>query len=231
MQTTPCGTTRFSRFLRNSFLRFVVAFAPAAGAAAASCAFSFAIFRLYPFGGRNTRRCKLLAGHHFLLRGHCALTRTLSRARIRMRTLTAHRKIAPMPQSPIRLNFDQAADIHLGLLAEIAFDPPLTFNRVPKMVDLFLSQLADFLRRVDVRLFRQIARALLPDTVNGGQPDPQPLVGRQVNTCDTCHSSSKPTGRIRPCKFIPGAGGASDSNRSRGPRRADERSCTSCKSF
>src|SRR5579872_2500515 len=35
MHTTPCGTTRFSRFLRNSFLRFD-GFAPAAGAAAAS---------------------------------------------------------------------------------------------------------------------------------------------------------------------------------------------------
>src|ERR1700722_7719842 len=36
MQTTPCGTTRFSRFLRNSFLRLLVAFAPAAGVAPAA---------------------------------------------------------------------------------------------------------------------------------------------------------------------------------------------------
>src|SRR5271170_6427351 len=35
--TTPCGTTRFSFFLRNSFLRLLAAaFAPASGAAAAS---------------------------------------------------------------------------------------------------------------------------------------------------------------------------------------------------
>src|ERR1700733_340785 len=35
MHTTPCGTTRFSFFLRNSFFR-LVGFAPASGAAAAS---------------------------------------------------------------------------------------------------------------------------------------------------------------------------------------------------
>src|SRR5690348_18127162 len=114
-----------------------------------------------------------------------------------MRTLTAHRKIAPMPQSPIRLNFDQAADIHLGLLAEIAFDPPLTFNRVPKMVDLFLGQLADFLRRVYVCLFRQIARALLPDTVNGGPPAPPAFFGRRVYLCDTSFFFHTETGHPR----------------------------------
>src|ERR1700675_1670330 len=38
MQTTPCGTTRFSFFLRNSFFRFdaFAAAAPAAGLAAAA---------------------------------------------------------------------------------------------------------------------------------------------------------------------------------------------------
>src|SRR5580658_10897886 len=42
MQTRPCGTIRFSFFLRNSFFRFV-GFAAAPGAAAASLG-SFAIF-------------------------------------------------------------------------------------------------------------------------------------------------------------------------------------------
>src|ERR1700733_3624680 len=47
MQTRPCGTIRFSFFLRNSFLR-LAGFAPAAGAAAASFG-SFAIFSIEPF--------------------------------------------------------------------------------------------------------------------------------------------------------------------------------------
>src|SRR5450755_428658 len=44
MQTTPCGTTRFSRFLRNSFLRFEALAAAAAGAPPGAAAASFGSF-------------------------------------------------------------------------------------------------------------------------------------------------------------------------------------------
>src|SRR5580704_5232299 len=44
MFTTPCGTTRFSRFLRNSFLRLEAFAAAAAGAPPGDAAASFGSF-------------------------------------------------------------------------------------------------------------------------------------------------------------------------------------------
>src|ERR1700722_4964855 len=111
MQTTPCGTTRFSLFLRNSFLRLDV-FAGAAGAAAASCgsfAISFALSR-----SQNAGCLGLLASRGFLLGGHGALARTLAGACVGMGSLAAHRKIAAMAQPAVALNFNQPPDVHLN---------------------------------------------------------------------------------------------------------------------
>src|ERR1700693_3355496 len=141
MQTTPCGTTRFSRFLRNSFLRLDV-FAGAAGAAA-SCGslatvFSLALSKasdlktraaLSPFP-RKTRRQRssaptrtyLFASRCLLLGGGGALARTLTGAGVGMRLLAAHRKVAAVAQTAVALNFDQPPDVHLHFLAQIALD-------------------------------------------------------------------------------------------------------------
>src|ERR1700730_5188890 len=97
---TPCGTTRFSRFFLNSFLRFDVAF-PGACVVASCCCGSFAKSvptlqsrfqsgRFAAFGAPLPGR--LLPRRDFLLRRHGALPRTLARSRIGVRALAAHRK-------------------------------------------------------------------------------------------------------------------------------------------
>src|SRR2546429_7376961 len=37
-------------------------------------------------------------------------------------------------------------------------------------------------------LFRELLGALLPDTVDRGQPYPKALLRRKIYTCDTCHA-------------------------------------------
>src|ERR1700751_4526361 len=139
-----------------------------------------------------------------------------------MRSLTAPGKIATMAQSAVRLNFNQAADVHLHLFAQIAFHTAFGFNRGAKTRDFVLRQILNLLRVVYLRFFGERLRALLPDSVNGRKADPEPLVRRKIHTCDASHA-------VPPCLFNPGAGGALRSNKSRAPLRADEPLCTSCK--
>src|SRR5208282_4867431 len=54
--------------------------------------------------------------------------RAFSRARVGVRALAAHRKIAPVAHSAVALDVDEPADIHLDLLAEIAFDAALLLD-------------------------------------------------------------------------------------------------------
>src|SRR3984957_13005507 len=226
MHTTPCGTTRFSRFLRNSFLRFEVFAAAAAAAPPGAAAASFGSFATLvslltcpaslPLLQVTSR---LLLASRDLLRRYCALPRTLARARIGVRALPAYWQIAAVTNPAVSLNFNQAADVHLLLFAEVAFDAPFRFDRRANRGQLILGQVLDLLAGVHLGLFRQSTRPRLPDSINRGEPNPQPLVRRQIYACDTSHN------------FLPnpGAAGASRWCRSPALRRADALLCTSCR--
>src|SRR5581483_2119359 len=112
---------------------------------------------------------------HRLFRGDRAAPRALSRARIGVRALPANGKIAAVANPAVRLNFDQTADVHLNLLAEIAFDAAFLLDHLADVIDLVLRQVANLFRRIDVRLRRDFSRALLPDAVDGRQANPQAL--------------------------------------------------------
>src|SRR2546428_1202040 len=57
--TTPCGTTRFSRFFLNSFLRFAAAAGfPGAPVSGAAPSFSFATLRSHLSTARNSYAAK-----------------------------------------------------------------------------------------------------------------------------------------------------------------------------
>src|SRR5258708_146449 len=120
-----------------------------------------------------------------LLGRHRTAPRPLASTRISVRSLPAHRQIAAVPDPAIGLNFDQAADVHLDLLAEIAFHAAFFFDFLAKMVDFIFSQVANLFLVIDARLFRELLRAFLPDPIDRGQPDPKALLRRKIYTCDT----------------------------------------------
>src|SRR6266566_1837395 len=149
---------------------------------------------------RHYKQTKLtLLAQDFLLGRNRAAPRTLAGARVGVRSLAAHRQVPAVPDPAVGLNFDQPADVHLNLLAEIAFHAAFFFDFLAKMIDFIFGQVANLLRVIDARLFRELLGALLPDAVDRGQPDPKALLRRKIYTCDTCHAILLTRG------FTPGA--------------------------
>src|SRR5229473_8510614 len=201
--TTPCGMMRRSRFFLNSFLRFAAAagfpgVTAASGAAFFCCSFATCysipliayVSNFRKSGSKLPHSKKLLAllAQDLLLGRDCSAARAFAGARVGVRTLAAHRQVAAVADPAVGLNFDQPTDVHLNLLAEIAFHAAFFFDFLAKMVDFIFRQVANLLRVIDIRLGGELFCALLPDAIDGSQPDPKALLQRKIYTCDTCHA-------------------------------------------
>src|SRR5260370_40897693 len=130
-----------------------------------------------------------LLAHRLFLCCHCATARALAGARVGMRTLAAHRKIPAVANAAISLNFNQPADVHLDLFAEIAFHPAFLLDGLANVIDFLFGQIANLLGVIHAGFRRQLFRAFPPDAVDGGQANPQPLLNRKLNACYTCHAT------------------------------------------
>src|SRR5262249_2787597 len=119
---------------------------------------------------------------------HCATSRPLPGARVRMRALAANRQVSAVPDPAIGLNFDQPADVHLDLFAEVTFDTALLLDHLTQMVHFVLGQVANLLRMIHIRFRRYFPGTLLANSIDGSQPDPERLLRRKIYTCDTCHA-------------------------------------------
>ena len=137
-----------------------------------------------------TVAANLLPRGDFLLCRHCALTRSLTGSRVGVRPLPAHGKIAPVAQPAVALDFDQAADVHLDLLAEIPLDAPLGLDRLTQPVNLFLGQVLNLLGIFVVRLDAERASAGLADSLDRCQTHPDALLRRKIHSSNTCHAYS-----------------------------------------
>src|ERR1700682_5793865 len=137
---------------------------------------------------QNAPDGRLLPGRDFLLRGYGALPRTLTRTRIGVRALAVHREIPAMAHPAVALNFDQPPDVHLNLLAEIALDAALGFNRLAEGVNFFLGQVFHLLGVIHVGLRAKRLGARLSDAVDRRQADPDAFLNRKIHSCNTCHA-------------------------------------------
>jgi hypothetical protein len=95
-----------------------------------------------------------------------------------VRALAANRKIAPVPQAAVTLNFNQPSDIHLDLLAEITFDAPLGLNGLTEPVNFFFGQVLDLFGFLHVGLGAQGAGARLTNAIDRSQSDPDAFLRR-----------------------------------------------------
>jgi len=73
-----------------------------------------------------------------------------------VRALAAHRKIPAMANAAIRLNFNQPADIHLDLFAEIAFHPAFLLDGLANVVDFLFGEVANLLGVIHAGFRRQL---------------------------------------------------------------------------
>src|SRR6266404_1796142 len=202
---------RRSRFFLNSFLRFAAAAGFPVVTAASGAAFfccSFGTIYSIPLNTENfncrksgspstalrtgklphSKKSLALLAQDLLLRCDRAAPRPLAGACVSVRSLAAHRQVPAVPDPAVGLDFDQPADVHLNLLAEIAFHTAFFFDFLAEMVDFIFRQVANLLGVIDIRLGRELLRALLPDAIDRGQPDPKALLRRKIYTCDTCHA-------------------------------------------
>src|SRR3990170_6451593 len=215
MQAKPCGTARRSRFFLNSFLRLTGFAGPGVAVVScgslatwfpsrikywAGCKYSPHLFSRRAASTAPTR--ELLAGCHLLLGRHGTLARPLARAGIGVRALAADRQIAPVAHAAIALGLDEPANVHLNLLAEIALDAAFGLDGLAQVIDLFFGQVLDLLDRVHLSLAADGTGARLPDSVDGCEAHPQPLVGRQINACNACHTRSLVSSLVSPLALL-----------------------------
>jgi hypothetical protein len=93
---------------------------------------------LRPYNSHFASKLSLLA-HDLLLCRHRAAPRTFARASVGVRPLAAHGEIPAVPDSAVRLNFDQPPDVHLDLLAEIAFHTAFLLDFLAQTVHFVLG--------------------------------------------------------------------------------------------
>src|SRR5206468_6540522 len=136
----------------------------------------------------HSKKSLTFLAQDLFLRRNRAAPRTLAGARVGVRSLAAHRQVPAVPDPAVGLDFDQPADVHLNLLAEIAFYAAFLLDSLAEVIDFIFRQVANLLGMIDIRLSRELLRALLPDAIDRRQPDPKALLHRKIYTCDTCHA-------------------------------------------
>src|SRR4051812_11602015 len=95
-----------------------------------------------------------------------------------------------MAKPTIRLNVDQALDVHGDILAEIAFHIAFVFNRRTNAVNLVFAEILDLLERVYISRRQETQRTRVADPENIRKRDPCLLVAGQIDASNTCHADS-----------------------------------------
>src|SRR5690606_26910626 len=116
------------------------------------------------------------------------LARALAGARVGTGALAAQRQAAAMAQAAVAAQVHQALDRHADFAAQVALDHELA-DFGAQALDFRLGQVADLGRRIDAGRFADLLGTGTADAVDALQPDPDVLLGRQVDTCNTRHEA------------------------------------------
>ncbi len=87
-----------------------------------------------------------------------------------------------MTNSLIAPDLDLAADIRLHLAAQIAFDPVGRLDPVPETDQVVFSEFMDPRVAADASGAQRLERTGVPDSLDVGQSDFQPLFAGEVDT-------------------------------------------------
>ncbi len=93
-----------------------------------------------------------------------------------------------MADAPIAADVHEALNVLRALPAQIALDSDFTVDGVAQLDDLFLRQIAHLGVGVDAHDREYLVRGRAPDAVDIGESDLNPLLRRDVDACDTCHT-------------------------------------------
>src|SRR5690606_10609061 len=115
------------------------------------------------------------------------LARTLAGTGIGPGALTAQGETTAVAQAAVAAQVHQALDRHADLAAQVALDHVLA-DLGAQALDLRLGQVADLGARGHARGLADELGTGTADAVDALQPDPDVLLGRQVDTCNTRHA-------------------------------------------
>src|SRR5690606_18152572 len=126
------------------------------------------------------------------------LARTLAGAGVGTGTLATQRQATTVTQAAVATQVHQALDCDADFTTQIAFDNVLADFQT-QAFDFRLRQIADLGGRSNACDFADLLRTGTADAVNALQPDPDVLLGWQVDACNTRHDAvlQLSDGRIR----------------------------------
>src|SRR5262249_34388323 len=151
------------------------------------------------------RRGHLLAGH--------GLARALTGARVRVRALAAHRQVPAVTHAAIAAEVDEPLDVLRNLAPEVAFDLEVRVDLAADLVDLVVCQVVGLATRIDLGAGADRERRRAADAVDVREGNLHPLVARQIDASDACHS-------LAPLSLSPAAACDGSSGTARARRRA-----------
>src|ERR1043166_5198938 len=159
--------------------------------------FTFLRTRVLAFAMSLYPQCRVgLTSCWFGLELNGGFARTLARARVGTRALTAYRQAAAMALAPIGAEIHQALDVHRNLAPQIALDRELA-DKLPQLVHIVIGQVFDLARHVDSSRRADPARAIAADAVNRGKSDLGVLVIRDVDSGYAGHAFTLPNENSR----------------------------------
>src|SRR5258708_2538912 len=154
------------------------------GLLALAGAFFFLRCRAFRRRGSFFLLCHTL--HNLLLRDR-ALARTLARARVRLRALTANRQPAPVPHAAVAADFHQPLDVHRDVLAQVAFHAALLLDDPADLPHVVLGQILDADVRTDAGVLQDAVGADAADAEDVCESDLDALGPREINASNACH--------------------------------------------
>src|SRR5688572_2295949 len=92
-----------------------------------------------------------------------------------------------MPQTTVRADLDQAADVAVDLAAKVSLHLIVAIDDLADVADFGLGKVPNLLGGVDPCLLDRIARRLQPEPVDQGQSVKDRLVSWKVNACNSRH--------------------------------------------
>src|SRR6185437_3177196 len=162
-------------------------------------------------GGDRSLQGLLLPG--LLLAGD-GLLLALAGTRVGLRPLTVHREPLAVPDALVAADLDLTADVRGDLAPQVTLDLVVRVDPLAQLLQVLFAQ------RVDPRVTVYAGRGEglggpgAADAVDVGQRDLKPLLTRQVDARETCHTGSSPScGGGPPHRFPPLPEAAPASNR------------------
>jgi hypothetical protein len=117
---------------------------------------------------------------------------TLARTSIRMCALTAHRKPFAMAKPLVAADLDLSLDILRNFATEVALDLVVGIDELANTQDFCVCEIADFRVVINFERTEELVRPRSSDPEDIGETYLNPLVSREVNSGNACHSFLTP---------------------------------------